>query len=314
MGLETLKNLCLAGIGSFIILDSHKLAAEDVGANFLPVDCIGKNRGEAAKTMCLNLNDDISGQVNSLEEHLPPIDHADVREIESTNDSFKEDLDFWKQFHCIIASGNLNIKQIEKLSDICWNNNTPLILCRSIGFYGLMRAQFKHHIVLETHPDWRPANYDPSKPENLVIKTEKIGDDYQTKEHIANGEEDEDEFFTICLCLRALDLFFSQFNRLPGRRSAHIEPDLKRLKDCLKEITGKSNLNQLKTLEQCLYELSRYGGAELHTTSAFMGGCVAQEVIKLLTNQYIPVDDTLVYNAMSSTTRSFRFNEIFAKT
>lgn len=42
----------------------------------------------------------------------------------------------------------------------------------------------------------------------------------------------------------------------------------------------------------------RYGGCELHSVAAFMGGVAAQEIIKLLTNQFVPINNTLIYNAI----------------
>jgi len=54
-----------------------------------------------------------------------------------------------------------------------------------------------------------------------------------------------------------------------------------------------------------LEEVATYGDSQIHTVCAFMGGCVAQEVIKLIQNQYIPLNNTLIYNAISGTTQSF---------
>ena len=42
--------------------------------------------------------------------------------------------------------------------------------------------------------------------------------------------------------------------------------------------------------------------AELHVVAAFMGGVAAQEAIKLVTRQFVPLAGSLVYNAMSATT------------
>ena len=36
--------------------------------------------------------------------------------------------------------------------------------------------------------------------------------------------------------------------------------------------------------------------------AAFMGGVAAQEAIKLVTRQFVPVAGTLIYNAMACTT------------
>ena len=45
----------------------------------------------------------------------------------------------------------------------------------------------------------------------------------------------------------------------------------------------------------------------LPTTAAFLGGIVAQEAIKLVTNQYVPINNTVLVNLVDSTTQEFRF-------
>jgi len=53
-------------------------------------------------------------------------------------------------------------------------------------------------------------------------------------------------------------------------------------------------------------ELARGGLAELHNISALTGGMVAQEVIKVLTKQYVPIDNTCVFDGIASKTAVFR--------
>lgn len=314
LGMEILKGLCLAGIGSFTILDSHKLLPEDVGCSFIPQSSVGKGRGETARTMLLDMNEEVSGDVYPLETYLPHVttnesDDHDISDDESTSC----DTEFWKQFSCVVVSGVLYVGQIQRLSKMCWHLNMPLILCKSIGFYGLMRTQLREHMVADTHPDWRPKDHDPNKPDTTVIKSTKlIHDEYDINKHFTIREEEEDDdFLTIYICAKALDLFFSNYGRLPGYHNELVETDIGKLKDCVKQMMGKST-NRLRALDQCLYEICRYGGAELHATSAFIGGCIAQEVIKLVTNQYLPVNDTLIYNAMSASTRTFRLDDLLS--
>lgn len=45
--------------------------------------------------------------------------------------------------------------------------------------------------------------------------------------------------------------------------------------------------------------MCQFRGNELHSVVAFMGGVVAQEVIKLITHQFIPVSKPLIYNAIN---------------
>lgn len=57
--------------------------------------------------------------------------------------------------------------------------------------------------------------------------------------------------------------------------------------------------------EERVYEVCRYGGAELHSVSSILGGCAAQEVIKVITNQYKPLNNIFIYDAINCTSASF---------
>lgn len=47
-------------------------------------------------------------------------------------------------------------------------------------------------------------------------------------------------------------------------------------------------------------EVARSGGNELHNISAVIGGMVAQEMIKIITKQYIPIDNTCIFDGIDS--------------
>ena len=58
--------------------------------------------------------------------------------------------------------------------------------------------------------------------------------------------------------------------------------------------------------EVAAIEVARARGGELHATSAVTGGLVAQEIIKLVTKQYIPIDNVCVYNGIEARCQVFR--------
>ena len=60
-----------------------------------------------------------------------------------------------------------------------------------------------------------------------------------------------------------------------------------------------------ETFENVAMELERADGAELHNISALTGGMVAQEVIKVLTKQYVPVNNTCVFDGIGSRSAVF---------
>jgi len=53
-------------------------------------------------------------------------------------------------------------------------------------------------------------------------------------------------------------------------------------------------------------EVARARGTELHNISALTGGMAAQEVIKIITKQYTPVDNTCVFDGIASRSQVFR--------
>ncbi|KAF8466212.1 hypothetical protein BDZ91DRAFT_725792 [Kalaharituber pfeilii] len=53
-------------------------------------------------------------------------------------------------------------------------------------------------------------------------------------------------------------------------------------------------------IEQWIQEIVRYGGAEIHNIASMAGGIVAQEVIKVCTRQYVPVNNTTVLDGVGS--------------
>lgn len=55
------------------------------------------------------------------------------------------------------------------------------------------------------------------------------------------------------------------------------------------------NENQMQYVE----EICRYGAIEFHTTASLVGAVASQEVIKLITHQYVPIDNTLIFNGIT---------------
>jgi len=57
---------------------------------------------------------------------------------------------------------------------------------------------------------------------------------------------------------------------------------------------------------QAAEEVARANGGELHNISALTGGMVSQEVIKIITKQYIPIDNTCIFDGITSRTQVLR--------
>lgn len=103
--------------------------------------------------------------------------------------------------------------------------------------------------------------------------------------------------------LRGVDRFFTDFNTIPGNLDDQVEPDIGKLKTCVSKIMAEYQMpSAVVCKDDYIHEVCRYGGAELHAMASIMGGCASQEVIKLVTSQYVPVNNLFLYNTMTSET------------
>ena len=78
------------------------------------------------------------------------------------------------------------------------------------------------------------------------------------------------------------------------------------LKQTLGGLLGELGLASASIQDDLVAEVCRFGGAEVHCVAAILGGVAAQEAIKLLTRQFVPMAGLLVWNAMHSTSSVLR--------
>lgn len=105
------------------------------------------------------------------------------------------------------------------------------------------------------------------------------------------------------VALRAYERFLSECGTIPGE--CYVENDISRLKTVATKMISDWG-SHASISDDMIHEICRYGGAEIHSISAFIGGCAAQEVIKLITKQYKPIDNTFIYNGITSETTTLK--------
>ncbi|KAL5209815.1 hypothetical protein ABZP36_005438 [Zizania latifolia] len=111
---------------------------------------------------------------------------------------------------------------------------------------------------------------------------------------------DEDYCFAMnfYILLRAVDRFAANYNRFPGIFESEIDEDVPRLKTVAVSVLNDMGLNGASLSEDLITEMCRFGGAEIHPVAAFVGGVASQEVIKLVTKQFVPLLGTFVFNGI----------------
>ena len=89
-----------------------------------------------------------------------------------------------------------------------------------------------------------------------------------------------------------------------GGDDHQFEADIGRLKSCVSNIMSECyrGINSNLVKDDYVHEVCRYGAAEPHALAALIGGCAAHEAIKLLTKQYVPIDNLFLFNSMTMNT------------
>ncbi|KAL8931053.1 MAG: hypothetical protein Q9208_000155 [Pyrenodesmia sp. 3 TL-2023] len=127
--------------------------------------------------------------------------------------------------------------------------------------------------------------------------------------------KDEDSLLPIFIAFLAYDTLAQNSADKSSQAGAHDSVDslkqhtqtiISKLAATADENDSQSQADIMARINPILQELARAEGAELHNISALMGGMVAQEVIKIITKQYIPVDNTCVFDGITSKSAVFR--------
>lgn len=98
----------------------------------------------------------------------------------------------------------------------------------------------------------------------------------------------------IYLALQTLDYFHTQNGRLPSTADSNLDVLCKTKMALLNDFVpvGSSDCQNV------LHELARADGNPVHNVCTILGGIAAQEVVKIITAHYIPLDNCLVYDGV----------------
>lgn len=83
-----------------------------------------------------------------------------------------------------------------------------------------------------------------------------------------------------------------------ARRAAETVKDANA--DALTKAASESCKLDQTILSQACHEVARSGNGELHNIASLMGGVASQETIKLITRQYVPANNTILFDGVKS--------------
>ncbi|KAH9219675.1 hypothetical protein DL95DRAFT_384280 [Leptodontidium sp. 2 PMI_412] len=136
VGVETLKNLVLPGIGKFTIADAANVEEADLGVNFfLDEESLGKSRAESCVKLLLELNPDVKGE---------------WFQSKKGEDSF----DVQQKYTIILYSYPIEPQTLKAAQSYALEHKVPLIAIHSAGFYSYFRTFLPRSFpIVDTHPD-----------------------------------------------------------------------------------------------------------------------------------------------------------------
>ncbi|KAI8984578.1 Appbp1-Uba3-Nedd8, an E1-ubiquitin-like protein complex with Atp [Mycotypha africana] len=141
-----------------------------------------------------------------------------------------------------------------------------------------------------------------------VIHYQNLSENNLKKEQLVNLLKNE-ENFCYYFVFKAADKFQTIYGRLPATESDF--DNLKANVTSLMESLGVSTeeMGEIATsemLNRVLTNYVRFNDLETANLAALLGGLAAQEAIKLLTHQYIPINNTCIFNGILSTSSVYK--------
>ncbi|RKP05474.1 putative amyloid beta precursor protein binding protein, partial [Thamnocephalis sphaerospora] len=147
-----------------------------------------------------------------------------------------------------------------------------------------------------------------------VLRYQSLSEELQTNPQtdvLSDGVTDADSEVNRYVMFRAAERFYSQHGRYPGVAAdddmATVEQDAVLLSETAANFLVEMGVTaEPVSLGDNAKEWCRYGHAELHNVAALLGGMASQEVIKLITRQYVPLNNTCIYNGIIGATQTFQ--------
>jgi len=290
LGCEVAKNLVLAGINSMKMVDNSVVTDEDATSQFLaPRDKVGENRAEASLERLQQLN---------------PM-------VEVTTDksaTTEKDAEFFKQFDIVIAT-NCPKDELVRINSICRAEKVKFYAGDIMGFYGfsfmdLIEHEYveeeTHQVTAEPQEDGEP-DAKKQKTEETVKKTvkkamsfvsmaEALKVDWSSELYAKRVKRMDPSFFL----LQVLFAFRNEVGANP--RPSHRAEDLEKLKTVRDDTLKSLSVPVEKVTDEFLALLF----SELSPVCAIVGGVLAQEVIKTISNKDSPHNNFFFYNPVES--------------
>lgn len=282
LGAEIAKNIILSGVKSVCLLDNEKLTEVDLYSQFLtPADKIGENRAKASlqRARALNPMVDVSSETKAVDE-LP--------------DSY------FSAFDIICATG-LKQEQLERINNICRDNNKKFLAGDVWGMFGYMFAdlidhEYSEEIVQHKAVKRGPDDMEKNARETVSINVKRraiyvplqnaLSVDWSKPEYRSRLRRGDPSYFVMKILFR----FRDEYNRNPdpAKRQADTAILLKMRNELVKELNLPDGFVSDALLSDVFGVVSG--------SAAVLGGVIGQEVVKAVSQKEPPHNNMFFFN------------------
>lgn len=136
--------------------------------------------------------------------------------------------------------------------------------------------------------------------------------DKQTQKRLEGELNNDESLIPAFLAFQVLDIVVTgiqegKYSEDALEDEALWSSEISRLLDAIVSSSSQSPDDEARNrVLEAAQELRRTGGGELHNISSLTGGLVAQEALKVLTRQYVPLDNICIFDGIRSSSAMYK--------
>ncbi|KAI8640063.1 hypothetical protein BD408DRAFT_476878 [Parasitella parasitica] len=277
---EVCKNIALAGVASITLLDHGTVTEFDLGAQFfLTEDSIGQNKAEAAAASIRNLNPRVQVIV----------DQQDIKE---------KPAEYFETFSavCLIHS---EYDIISKIDEIRRTVKKPFYAADVFGWVGYIFCDLTEHAYIqEKKANIPPASRNQPKDEKIshVEAYSSLNDSLQKNWSDTKPRVLKKRISPIAFLIHILLKFQRDHHRSPTQE------DARSLIDNKAQFLADMGIEDATVLDDTLLnDLAFLMDTEISPVAAIVGGILAQDILRTLSANELPIQNWFYYNGVDGT-------------
>lgn len=276
MGVEICKNLILAGVGSLTVMDHKDVQMRDLGSQFfLSEDDVGKNRAESSLESLSALNPNVT----------ITIDQSDIS---------KKDANFFEQFTAVCLTDTDARTQV-KVNTLCRSSskNIYFFSVECFGWYGYFHQDLRsHQYTIKKQSE----NEEETKSEEVAVSYDPLTTIYGATWPSVTKIFGKRLLSTAKLycAFQVIHAFRDQTNRLPSLE------DLPQCYEVRDRLSAANNTAAGWLTDDIVRGVVSVCDCILNPVCTIFGGLISSEVLKVISGQDKPWDNTVVFDAQAS--------------